>query len=82
MHGSVPTPWMDAANLAGESVDRIAGNFGRLEEPGRQVEMIKEIFLVQSGEGAFAHIHSRAVALWRRMCVCVCLSVCVVLTLA
>ena len=61
------TPRIDEAIAQGESVDRIAGNFGSLEAPGRQVEIIKEIFLVQSGEGPFSHVHSRTAALWRRI---------------
>ena len=56
--GGVETPLMDAANeVGGRQVERIAGNFGVRTEPGLPVDdtnvgMIKEIFLVQSGEGA------------------------------
>ena len=55
---------MDAANAAGQSVDKVAGNFGAvageqgsdlfLHKDNSNVEMIKEIFLVQSAEGARA----------------------------
>ena len=53
--GGVETPLMDAANeVGGRQVERIAGNFGvRTElDVDTNVGMIKEIFLVQSGEGA------------------------------
>ena len=52
--GGVETPLMDAANeVNGRQVERIAGNFGvRTEPDDNNVGMIKEIFLVQSGEGA------------------------------
>eukprot|EP01043_Picozoa_sp_COSAG02_P043301 COSAG02_NODE_3760_length_6272_cov_13.055565_6_plen_96_part_00 len=56
------TPQMDAAKAEGLSVDRIAGNFGAeaagqgsdLLHKDSNVAMIKEIFLVQSAEGARA----------------------------
>ena len=58
--GGVDTPRMDAAKAAGQSVERIAGNFltckGCAEDVDSNVAMIKEIFLVQSGEGARAHL--------------------------
>ena len=64
MKGSVDTPRMNEANAAGQSVERVAGNFGVevagqgsdlfLHKDNSNVEMIKEIFLVQSAEGARA----------------------------
>ena len=72
MKGSVGTPQMDAAKAEGLSVDRIAGNFGAvaagqgsdLLHKDSNVAMIKEIFLVQSAEGARSRARA-APATWR-----------------